>query len=70
MPVFRVTGQVTISCYVDIAAETEERAKRLAVDAPMQTFCNSCASGDDGAWSTSGELDGTPTVLSVEKGSP
>lgn len=59
---YRVIGHVTISVSVVVDAKSPEEARRLALDAPMQSLCNQCASGVDEEWSTSGELDGSVTI--------
>lgn len=59
---YRVTGHVTISVSVVVEAESPSAARQLARHAPMMTFCHQCAVGEDGAWSTSGELDGEVTI--------
>lgn len=59
---YRVTGTVTISVSVVVEADSKKEALRLAREAPMQTFCHQCASGEDDAWSTSGELDGAVII--------
>lgn len=61
-----VTGVVTISVQVELDADSEAQAREKADDAPMQQLCNYCASGEDGTWSTGGELDGTPQIESVK----
>jgi hypothetical protein len=63
---YRVTGFVTISVTVDVDASSEAEARERARAASMQTFCHQCADGDPDAWSTSGELDGTPTIETVK----
>lgn len=59
---YRVVGTVTISVSVVVEAESPSRARELARQASMQKLCYSCASGERGAWSTSGELDGTVAI--------
>lgn len=63
---YLVTGTVTISCFVEVDAESEEQARELANRAGMQTLCGSCSYGEPDTWNTSGELDGTPTIEVVE----
>lgn len=63
---YRVQGVVTISCFVTVTAKSKAEARRLAEEASMQQLCNYCASGDEGVWSTSGELDGTPHIEKIE----
>ncbi len=59
---YRVTGYVTISVDIEVEASSPSEARRVAREAPMQTFCHQCADGEEGAWSTSGELDGEVTI--------
>lgn len=59
---YRVTGYVTISVHVDVEASSPAEARRLAREAPMRSLCHQCATSEDGAWSTSGELDGTVAI--------
>lgn len=66
MKKYRVQGVVTISCFVTVTAKSKAEARRLAERSPMQTLCHQCASGEEDVWSTSGELDGTPTIEKVE----
>lgn len=66
---YRVAGTMTISCFVDVDAETPEQAKELAVDAPVMSLCHFCSdNGNHGAgvWVTSGELDGDPRLADDE----
>ena len=67
MAKFLVTGEVTISCQLEVDAADAAEARRLADDAPMMTLCNSCSRSEDGVWSTSGELDGTPRIREVRQ---
>lgn len=59
---YRVTGTVTISVSVVVEATTRAEAQRLARQSPTQTLCHSCSRGDDGCWSTSGEIDGEVVI--------
>lgn len=49
-----------ISLHVDVEAKSLAEAMKLAQDSPIQGLCHQCARGDDGEWSTSGELDCDP----------
>lgn len=62
---YRVSGSVRISVSVIVEASSPSAARELARDAPMQSLCNLCANGEDGSWSTSGELDGE---VALERG--
>jgi len=64
---YRVTGLVTISVHVEVEAKSKAAARILATEMPMQQLCNHCADGDDGSWSTGGELDGEPRIETVEE---
>lgn len=61
-----VSGTITISCMVEVEANSEAEARELAADAPMKAFCNHCASGELGSWSAS-ELDGEPNIMTVQR---
>jgi hypothetical protein len=59
---YRVTGHVTISVRVEVEANSPAKACMIARGAPMQSLCSQCSHGEDGAWSTSGELDGNVVI--------
>lgn len=40
-----VSGSATISVYTVVYAETEEEARELAAEQPVQTFCHYCSTG-------------------------
>lgn len=65
MAKFVVTGEVTISCQIEVDARNAREARKLAEGSSMMSLCHSCSGPQDGAWSTSGELDGTPRVREV-----
>lgn len=67
MPRYAVTGTVTISVHVEVDAENEAEARAKANECPMLQLCHGCAIGDDGVWSTSGELDGEPSIETVRE---
>lgn len=64
---YRVIGHVTISVSVELEADSPADARKQARQAPMTSFCQMCAAGEDGAWNTSGELDGSITISRVEE---
>lgn len=65
---YAVTGTVTISVHVEVLADTEAQARRLASEMPMQRLCAGCADGDNGeSWCTNGELDGEPKIKEVRE---
>lgn len=64
---YRVSGVMTISVFVDVEAESEEEAKALSEDCGVMHLCHSCADGHEGEWSTSGELDGAPNELEAKE---
>lgn len=67
MSKYLVKGLITISTFIEVEADSEEAARERAVDSPVMTLCNHCADRKpDGEWVTSGELDGTPEIESVE----
>ncbi len=67
---FLVTGEVTISTQIEIEAPTEAAARKIARVAGMMSLCASCSDGDEGCWNTSGELDGVPTIIAVQRVMP
>lgn len=67
MPRYAVTGTVTISVLVEVDAKNETEARKKAAVCLMLQLCHGCAIGDDGVWSTSGELDGEPAIEAVRE---
>jgi hypothetical protein len=67
---FLVTGEVTISCMIEVEAPTAKAARKIAADAGMMSLCASCSEGDEDCWSTNGEIDGVPTIIEVKKAAP
>lgn len=67
MAKYRVLGVMTISVHVDVEAKNATEARRIAESAGIMSLCHQCASGEEGAWSTSGELDSEPEIESVER---
>lgn len=64
---YRVTGTVTITVIVDVEAKTPKLARAAAEQASMRHLCHQCAGVVEGEWSTTGELDGEPEVIGVER---
>lgn len=64
---YMVSGQMTISIWIEVEADSPEAAREAAGDASVVELCNYCATAKDGVWNTSGELDGTPEILEVEE---
>lgn len=65
--VYRVSANVTISCFTDVVARGGEEAAELARERAMQGLCHQCSGGDSKTeWSLSGELDGEPEVIDAE----
>lgn len=64
---YAVAATVTISVHVEVDAENEIEARAKANECPMQRLCGHCSVGEDGAWSTSGELDGEPSIEAVRE---
>jgi len=64
---YRVHGHITISVMVDVEAENDDEAREKANEAGVATLCNGCATnnGSTEEWCAE-ELDGEPTVTSVE----
>lgn len=68
---YRVSALVTISVWTDVEADSEEEAKEIAEERPLQGLCHQCSSARFGEgereWRTSGELDGVPKELTAEE---
>lgn len=66
MAKYYVYGLVTISCFCEVEADSEQDARQAASDLNMATLChNACSDDPTDAW-TIDELDGTPKIESVE----
>jgi hypothetical protein len=65
MPKYIVSGTVTISCMVEVEAESAEAAREAAEGADMMTLCYQCSHVEADVW-CAGELDGIPEIESVE----
>ena len=61
---YRVSADLTS---VSVEVDAANKARRLALEAPIQGLCHTCATADPEAWSTGGELDGMPVNLRVEE---
>lgn len=55
---YRIGGTVTISVHIDVEADSPAEARNKAREAGNMSLCHQCAKGEEGAWSTNGELDG------------
>lgn len=55
---FVVTSKISMA--IDVEAGSLEEAVRVAQGCPAMSLCHQCASGSDGEWSTTGELDCDP----------
>lgn len=64
---FVVTGEMTISCQIEVEASTAAAARKIATSAGVMSLCAGCSDGEEGCWSTSGELDGVPTITGIRK---
>jgi hypothetical protein len=67
MPKYIVSGEMTISVSVIVEAADPKEAKNLARQASVRTLCASCSNTHEGEWSTSGELDGVPSIIDVQE---
>lgn len=69
MAKYRISGQVTISIFTEVEADTPEAAIEEAEGRPMKRLCWSCSDSktEDEEWVTSGELDGTPQEMKCEE---
>jgi hypothetical protein len=65
---YRISGQVTISIYTDVEADSPDAAIEEAEGRAMKRLCWSCGDsrGSDEEWVTSGELDGTAQEMKCE----
>lgn len=63
---YTLRAEVTISLHATVEAETEAEALELADSLPL---CTIFESGSDPTveWCTSGELDGTPQNIEIDK---
>jgi hypothetical protein len=68
MTTFRVSGQVTISIFADVEAETEEEAMEKAYELSMPSLCHGCSSahGHGDVWGVT-EFDGEASHLRVDE---
>lgn len=60
---FVVVGGITL--LVDVFATSLEDAVQKAQRASVQSLCYQCARGDEGEWSTSGEIDCDPSMCEL-----
>jgi hypothetical protein len=68
MQTYGITGNITISVYTEVKAETQEAALEEAGTRPIMSLCHQCAShGGETEWATTGELDGDcPEIIAVD----
>lgn len=66
---FRVSAMVTISVSTLVEAPNRKKAIQEAQNRGLQGLCHHCASPrtDHEEWVTSGELDGEPFDLAIER---
>lgn len=64
---YMVTGEITISVHIDVEADSEEAARNIAKKSGNMSLCGACSYGEEGAWSTSGELDGEVSITGIER---
>jgi hypothetical protein len=64
MPIFDIAGQVTISCWTKVKAETQEEALAIARSRALADFHIDGSFGVDECWHM--EPDGSPSELRVE----
>lgn len=63
-----VTGMITISIYTKVEADSEEEARKKAMENGVIGLCHQCSAGHPSEeWCTSGELDGEPEIIHVAK---
>lgn len=61
---FKISGHVTVSCWTEVEAETEEEAKRIASDRMLAEHNIDGGSDIDECWHF--DNDGTPSNISIE----
>lgn len=66
MPIFKISGIITISCYTDVEADTEEEALQIAEDREMMELPFNNAYGSDEYWITD-SLDGRPREIHISE---
>lgn len=67
---YYVVAEMTISVGTEVEANSEAEARAIAEQRSPQTLCHSCSSAREERkieWCTSGELDGEPTIVTIEK---
>lgn len=69
MPKFTLSAQVTISIHTVVEANSEEEAIQIAEDRPLCTLMDCGRMGEhvEEVWFHSGELDGVPQDISIDK---
>ena len=66
MKKFTINGQLTVSCWTVVEAETKEEALEISEDREVADLCyNPFYSGADEAWHF--EIDGMPQKVTVEE---
>ena len=66
MPKYLVTAEVKISLSTEVEAPTQEAARRIANERDLCSLSEPQETADE-VWVHSGELDGTPYLLTVEE---
>lgn len=64
MPTYRVTGEVTVSCYTEVEAESEKQAKEEAISRAMAMIIDH--GNPEEEWCVE-DLDGDPVNINVEE---
>lgn len=66
---YLVTAEVVISMHTVVEAKNEKEAREEAESRALMGLCHQCSSadGDHEEWVSSGEFDGEPKIVSVEK---
>jgi len=57
--------EATISLSIEVEAASLTEAVEKAKNSPTMSFCHQCAKGEEGCWSTSGELDTDPSSATL-----
>lgn len=67
MAKWSLVGEVTISVSTEVEAETEEEARAIAECRDLVTLKATWQDDPDSEWCTSGELDGSVTIIEVSR---
>lgn len=63
---FELVGEVTISVHTNVRAKSLKEAIKIAEGRALTSIKNTWEDDPDEEWCTSGELDGTVTIIEVD----